>query len=572
MRPALCVGLLLALPVAGAAGQHTPRRPIECRGQPISRIDVETRPPFTPAEGTFVSRTAQAARRIHATTRSSVVRRYLALEAGRPCTELRRTESERILRAQPFIADAAVMAFSDGPDSVAIHVTTIDELSVVLDGSLTTESPYLRSIRLGNSNLAGSGLYGTLQWRDGGGFRDGYGVRLIHYQLFGRPYQLETTHIRRPLGQDVLFEASHPYLTDLQRIAWRTHYGERDSYSRFLRGSDTAAWLPVKQHFADIGGVIRIGGPGVLVLLGGSLSQEDDAPGTQPLVLDRGTIRADTGAGLVGRYPERRQTRINALVGVRRLRFMRVTGFESLDGPQDVSRGFQFSTLFGRGMPMLDSGSDRGIFASTAVYGGFGSPSTFVSADLSIEGRREQSVQSWVGVISSAHVAGYVKRIPRHTIATSVEFTGGWDSRVPFQLSFEDREGGLRGFSRSRIGGGQRLVIRLEDRFEWRHFRRWATLGAAAFTDLGKLWAGDAPYGMDSKVNAGVGISLLASVPPQSQRLIRLDLAYPVSSDGPRGWDLRLTSRMTSRLFWREPGDLRHAREHSVPRNLFNWP
>ncbi|HEX6251682.1 MAG TPA: hypothetical protein VFZ56_09640 [Gemmatimonadaceae bacterium] len=561
--------LLASLP---AAAQPVGREVVECRGQPITTITIETRPPFTPDPSDFVTRTATAMRRIHATTRQSLVKRYLALTEGMPCSELRRAESERILRAQPFIADAAVVAYSDGPDNVAIHVTTVDELSLILDGSVSGSSPHVRAIRAGNANLFGAGLYGAAHWRDGRGFRDGYGVRLVHHQLFGRPYMIEFDAVRRNVGHDVYVEASHPYLTELQRIAWRTHYGVKDGYTHFLRQSDTAAWLGLRQIFGDVGGVIRIGGPGLLLLVGGSLSHERDTPASSPVVLDAGEIRPDTGPSLVDRYPVRRQTRVNALVGFRDLRFMQVRGFQSLDGVQDVAKGLQLSGLLGRGMTMLDSRSDRGVFVSTSLYGGFGSPAFFGSLDVTMEGRREAESRSWVGVISSGRLAVYSTPFPRHTIVSSTEWTGGRRSRVPFQLTFADPEGGLRGYRDSRVGGAYRMVTRLEDRYLWGGFRRYATLGVAAFTDVGKLWPGDAPYGVNSKVSASVGLSLLASVPPRSQRLLRLDIAYPLNPDVGRTWEVRFTSQNAARLVWREPRDVRNARERSVPTNVFNWP
>lgn len=567
-------GLIVALAATARPGGTQPvgREVVECRGQPITTITIETRPPFTPDRSDFVTRTAQAVRNIHATTRGSVVRRYLALSEGMPCSELRRTESERILRAQPFISDAAVTAYSDGPDAVAIHVTTVDELSLVIGGSASGSSPYVRAIKLGNQNLFGGGIYGAAHWRDGARFRDGYGVRLVHHQLFGRPYMLEFDAVRRNVGHDLYVEASHPFLTELQRIAWRTHYGVRDGYVHFLRQSDTAAWVALRQTHADVGGVIRLGGPGRLTLLGGSLSQERDHPGASPVVLDAGIIRPDTGLSLVERYPMRRQTRVNALWGFRDLRFMRVTGFEVLDGVQDVARGVQISGLLGRGMTFLDKRSDRGIFLSTNLYGGFGSPALFGSLDVSFEARREAELRSWLGVISSGRLAVYSRRSSRRTIVSSTEWTGGVRSRVPFQLTFTDREGGLRGFRNSRVGGGHRLVTRLEDRYLSGGFRRYATFGVAGFTDIGKLWPGDAPYGVNSRVSASVGLSLLASVPPRSQRLLRLDVAYPLNPDAGRRWEVRVTAQNAARLVWREPRDVRNARERSVPGNLFNWP
>jgi hypothetical protein len=115
-------------------------------------------------------------------------------------------------------------------------------------------------------------------------------------------------------------------------------------------------------------------------------------------------------------------------------------------------------------------------------------------------------------------------------------------------------------------------VTRFEDRYLWGAFRHYATFGVAGFTDVGKLWPGDAPYGVNSKVSASIGVSLLASVPPRSQRLLRLDLAYPLNPDVGRKAELRFTAQTGARLVWREPRDVRNARERSVPTNVFTWP
>jgi hypothetical protein len=162
--------------------------------------------------------------------------------------------------------------------------------------------------------------------------------------------------------------------------------------------------------------------------------------------------------------------------------------------------------------------------------------------------------------------------LPRHTLVSSTEWSGGWRSRMPFQLSFADKDGGLRGFKKSRLAGGRRLVTRLEDRYVWGRFRTYATIGLAAFADAGKLWAGDVPFGVNSPVSYSAGVSILASIPPRSQRLLRVDFAYPLSHDVARTWEVRLTVRDATRLFWREPRDVQRVRERSVPSNVFNWP
>lgn len=570
-RPLLLLCSACAIAPAALA-QQLDREVVECRGQLVREIVIRPRPPFPPSRSAFFSRAARTASRLHETTKESVIRRYLALHQGKPCTELRRTESERILRAQPFIADATVVAYADGPNAVAIEVTTVDEVSVILDGALSGSSPHVRAVRVGEANLFGAGVYAAVRWQNGLEFRDGYSARVAHYQLFGRPYQIKAEGARRELGQDMTVEASHPYLTDLQRISWRANYGRGDGYSSFRRRSDTAAALALRRTFGDVGGVVRVGVPGLLTLVGGSISYERDVPGSSPVVIASGGVRPDTSTVLINRYRETRQTRANALFGFRRVRFMQVRGFDALDGVQDVRKGVQFSGMFGRGMTLLDRRSEKGVFASAAFYGGMGSTSSFIALDASIEGRREPERSVWSGVLSSARLALYTHPFPRHTWTSSTEWSAGWRSRIPFQLTFADRDGGVRGYRTSNEAGGRRLVARFEDRYQWGRFRQYATIGVAGFADFGKMWAGDAPFGTNTPVRTSVGVALLAAIPPRSQRLVRAELAYPVGSNLRRTWEARLVVRDATRLFWREPGDVRRVRERGVPSNVFSWP
>jgi hypothetical protein len=85
------------------------------------------------------------------------------------------------------------------------------------------------------------------------------------------------------------------------------------------------------------------------------------------------------------------------------------------------------------------------------------------------------------------------------------------------------------------------------------------------------VWAGDAPFGVDSRMKVGVGVGLLAAIPPQSRQLWRLDVAVPVSADSHARWEIRLTATR-ARDFWREPADVAHARAGAAPSTIFTWP
>ena len=140
------------------------------------------------------------------------------------------------------------------------------------------------------------------------------------------------------------------------------------------------------------------------------------------------------------------------------------------------------------------------------------------------------------------------------------------------QLTFADRDGGLRGFRSADVGGARRVVGHIEDRYLIGRRKQIATFAVAAFAEGGKLWAGDSPFGVNTPLYASAGVSLFAASPPQSRRTFRGDLAFPVRGPRGHGWEVRLTVTDLTRAFRVEPRDISHSRERSVPASVFNWP
>jgi hypothetical protein len=513
---------------------------------------------------------------LHAVTRDEVVRRILVLRVGDRCSELRRAESERLLRAQPFLADARVVARDDGAGGVRLEVVTYDELSLVAGVAASTSGgTRVTGVKLGNRNLSGEAVELQAEWRSGGFYRDMFAARVVDYQVLGRPYQLMLEGARRPQGSDWFAEFTHPYFTDLQRIAWRVTAGESEALVGLLRrGPELSPALGVTRQFWDAGGILRIGVPGRLSLFGASLSSERELPAFHPvLVTDTGIVVADDSLSraLAGRWNTHNVARVNALWGVRNIRFLRVTGFDALRGPQDVRIGFQFGTLFGRSLPVIGSDDDD-VFVASDIYIANGSRRSFLALQARGEGREDGDTRRWDGVLTSGRLGWYLRTASYNTFEASAEWSGGWRMRLPFQVSFADVDGGVRGYRDSRLAGSQRAVLRLEDRLFLGTVRQAADAGMALFVDAGRLWAGDAPFGVDARPHVGAGIGLLAAVPPRSKRLWRLDFARALTADPDARWEVRLTSGDFTRAFWRDPADVRRVRERTVPQSVFNWP
>jgi len=564
------LGLLFAAAsAANAQPQSLSGLPVACKGQRISAIEIDASPPFRITGSNIWQRAGRFAAKQHVTTKEPVIRRYLALRLGDACTELRRAESERILRAQPFFADATVLAYDDGRGGVVLRVTTVDEVSLILGVGLGGGSG-VHSLLLGEGNLLGSAVHADAQWRKGV-HRDVYAAKVVDYQFLGRPYQFRLEGGRRELGSDWGTELSHPFLTELQRVSWRTTAGNSNAFFYFRRPGALPAALRLERSYSDIGGVVRIGPPsGRLLLVGGSISFEDESPATSPVIVTDSALLPDTSSALTNRYVQHQTARLNALWGLRNVHFVRVTGFDALEGSQDLRTGVQLGTLLGKGARFL-RGNERDWFGSSELYLGMASPISFAALDIAGEARRDED-GNYDGMLAHGRVAAYVKPFNRHTVVSDLQWSGGWKQRIPFQLTFGDRDGGLRGFRSADVGGARRLVTHVEDRYLIGRRKQLATFAVAAFAEAGKIWAGDSPFGVNTPIYASMGLSVLAASPPQSRRTLRADIAFPVKGPRGHGVEVRFSVSDVTRAFRIEPRDIANNRERSVPSSVFSWP
>jgi hypothetical protein len=357
----------------------------------------------------------------------------------------------------------------------------------------------------------------------------------------------------------------------VQRIAWRAAIGSSRVYFPFRRPDLGDPSVPFTREYGDVGVLLRVGEPGRLSLFGASLSREVSTPSTNVVIVsDTGLVPVES-ALLDTRYSPRRAARLNTLWGVRNIAFKRVEGFDALTGEQDVRVGFQLGTLFGRSLSILGTHDDD-ILVTTDIYAGGGTARSFGAIQILGEGRQSYDENRWDDILTSGRAAWYFKPRPRHTTIVSAEWSAGWRQRSPFQLTLGEPRGGMRGYSGAELPGGQRAIGRLEERWVFGNVRGNADAGAALLFEAGRMWAGDVPFGQNTPVKYAIGTSLLAALPPGSQRVWRLDLMLPLDRTGGAHLELRLRTEDRTRIFWREPRDVERSRERSLPQRIFQWP
>ena len=172
------------LGVAARSAHAQDTTSVRCAGQRIDGIVIRSAAP-TAAALRRVPWLAEIVGAIHTTTNIDVISRFLLLQRGDRCDELRRAESERILRAQPFIAEASVRVVPDSDGGVELDVRTTDEVALVLGGAVGHGGRPFRTLLAGDANIAGEGIYLAGNWRSGTPFRSGYGGRFVDNQLLG---------------------------------------------------------------------------------------------------------------------------------------------------------------------------------------------------------------------------------------------------------------------------------------------------------------------------------------------------------------------------------------------------
>ena len=557
--------LTLVVMTAAVADGQTPRRQsLTCDGRTISEIRVTTlRPPFT-GEAAYWRRVARSLGLHHTTTDTAVVRRFLALETGGKCSDFRIRESARLLREQPFLASANVQSFPDASGGVRVEVETTDEISATASASLG--GGRLSYLEIGNENMFGDAWLLAIHGSDRQLEGRSAGFRMSDFQFLGRPYQLDAQADWGERTSGWLLAASHGYLTDLQKIAWEggvSHVGQE--FIELSRGQDkNDVAQKYQRNAADLGGVFKLGNLRTPILVGGLLNYVNAKPRGVVAVTDHGIV---TDTSLASFYPPITRTRLTAVGAWRNLNFIAVRGLEALTATQDVPTGFQLFGQFGHGVPTFGGTDDFWLLAD--MLAGAGSPKTYGELHVINEARRDLNTAVWDGIVSSGRLAFYWEPNELETLRAWTDFAGGWRVQWPYQLALATDDRRLIGYSNS-LYGGRRAGGGVELRRLLPHVNKRVDVAVGTFINASRLWAGDAPFGVNTPLLPSAGISLFGAFPQGSQRLLRIDLGAPLRGGvSHSGWQVRLTYKDANRIFRQEPNDIANAREQLVGPDVF---
>jgi hypothetical protein len=576
------------LAVSLAAGAAQAQQPRSCTDGRITNVFIDNHSVFDLADVALDDRFRWAYRltnRMHVRTRPEVIARELLFAPG-DCydPELLR-ESERVLRAARFIADVDVYGIRQADESYHVIVDTRDEWSFRLEPQLGRDDGQgVVGLRLGDDNLMGTGrqlsVFFLRRYEE-----PVYGFSYATPQLFGTRWDAGLAYSRNAVGHVAVQTVTYPFVGESGRWAFREELRLEDRHFEFhVREGErlVTVLLPEQRASLDLGFVRRRGERGRLTLFGGGIAGErvryPSAPvrvfadgryiGPTPAI-DTVGLRGDTISNV----------RALVLLGQRNIHFVRRHTLDTVNGTEDVRLGAEVEAVIGHTLPKLSTDRglslDFGLFAAAEPADGLHLGLRF-SSEMRRDIDRGADASEWSDVLVQADSWVYWKpeAESRHTVVASAGLSGGWFTRVPYQLTLGGAAG-LRGYRRHVDPGAQRVVASVEHRaFLGWPLPRLFDLGSVAFVDAGRVWAGDAPFADGSHFRASAGVGLRAAFPPGSRQTARMDVAVPL--DGRVGWRDVLVRVGVGQPFGpriaRYDPQLRRSSRRGLTASVFNFP
>lgn len=520
------VSLLVCAPGAAEDAPELMRdRPAElptdaalvAQGAVVGRIVIDRRNIFDD-NGELTSFKATI-NRLHKTTLDGTIRSQLIFEKGEPYDPRRLEESERILRRNQFLFDAAIVpvAYSDG--EVDIEVTTRDLWSIEPTLSLSRnggENQY--TIGAEDENFLGTGaLLGGLYEKN-----IDRSSRLIYFadrQIGGRWLSVGASLADNDDGHRYGLTVGRPFFSLETRYAWNAAILDNDRIDSLYRLGDELVDYRHDEQFLDVwGGWSRGLQNGWVKRWRAGVVAHDNAFSSPLNGVRAGVVPADRE--LVYPYLS---------VDVLQDNFIKGSNVQQMARTEDFFLGTRFGVTVGYAGTTLGSDRSAWILGASAQRGFGSAESRLLLLDGSASGRRESSRTANATITMRAR---YFHRLsPKWLRSISLSGTKGinLDLDRPLQLGGDT---GLRGYPIRYQSGQSRILLS----FEQRYFTDWypwkiMRVGGAVFFDAGRSF-GDNPIGGDSLGwLRSVGFGLRLAPTRGGSKVFHLDFAFPLDGD-----------------------------------------
>lgn len=482
--------------------------------------------PDDPRDDKFVYR---AANRLHRTTRDAVVLRELLFTEGDRYDPALVEETERILRALPFIRRAEASASVNKRGTVDVVVRTYDSwtLEVLANFKRAGGSTNLKA-GLAEHNVLGSGkaLSGSYS-RTGRAGSQAFGYKDPQF-LNRKRLQFSLAALTSPGTQDFSLGVERPF-TSISPSA----FGGKLGYSKGAVGTfgnqtpSGMATRTVSEGGLDYGIALATSTQRTRRVTVGVLSRRSDYS----------PIPAET----VGPVPPREQLTFLRLAGDwEELDFLTVRRINKFTHDEDYNLGLAVLPELAWAPPSSALGTTESRIAPrVAVRKGFVTENQLL---LLRSGYSSVYVNGGNGHrLASLDASYFLRGLRFQTLAVHAGLDLGWRLDFAGPLSLGEANG-LRGYGLDQFKGDRRVLFNVEDRvFVWDELWRLLDVGAVAFFDSGAVWPSSVgAKSSDLRSSVGLGLRVAPSRSAGNDP-VRIDLAYALNDNKSRSrWSLSI--------------------------------
>jgi outer membrane protein assembly factor BamA len=461
----------------------------------------------------------RAANRFHIVSRDSTIRKQLLFQSGDTYDKRVIEESERILRRNKYLYDAKITATRVADGTVDLVVATRDVWSLAPELSVSRSGGETRSrIGIEESNLLGRGqLLRVLRDND---IERNENIIEFGDRNLGRTWvSLTARYSDNSDGDSSLLAVTRPfYALDSRWAAGGTLFDDDRRSTLYQFGEAAAEYRHEREYAHAFGGWSQ------------GIRNGRVWRWTTGVVYDDNRFSDSPSTSLPSVVPADRKL-VYPYLGVELIEdgYVTTRNRDQIERTEDFQMGLQVRASLGWADESFGADRNAGVFAASASRG-FGSlEDTALLLSAASDGRLESGDLTNAKVSVDARY--YRRQSEKRTFFIGISGTRGTrlDLDNPVELGGKT---GMRGYPLRYQAGESKALATIEQRYytDWYPFR-FARVGGAIFADVGQVWGAN-PLGEDNRGwISDVGFGLRLALTRVSDRVVHIDVAFPLNDD-----------------------------------------
>jgi Omp85 superfamily domain len=538
-RSGICLaGALLILPVSAYSAEPADPGPtnlaltrpvtakswktLETRKATIGKVEVEVGDVFDltkPDENTWIGRTAD---HLHVTSREVIIRRVLLFKEGDPVRERRIYETERLLRALPFVKTARIEPRVD-PDGTVVAVVRVRDAwtTQVNAGYSQVGGQKTSNFGLDEKNFLGTGKSVAFDLSKDP-VRSTWGLTYGDPQLFGSRWTLQANTQYLTDGFVRSIQLQRPFFALNTPWSAGAALSETHNLLYFYDEGKAIYQAPFVQNTVSFTGGLLLHETEDRVWRGGLLLQRQDT------AYGAITQNAPAGSLLPPTLTNRRLRGPGLTVATQEDAFEEFVNLQGMDNPEDYNLAWNGDMALGTYTRAWGSTLAAPFFMIEGTKGWSNSGDNLTLFTASWSGRKPAT--GLENSLMSFSLVKYHKLAENQILAglVAVDLARQPDPENWYYIGGDQ---GLRGFPNQLHPGDARWLTSLDYRYLTE--QRWwglVRLGYSVFMDLGSVRRMDGEGWSRTYADVGFGLRL-GNLKSSIGRVILLTVAVPVNRE-----------------------------------------